>query len=115
MFAYIIRITKPSRSVYYTGITNSIKRRYRQHLMGIGSKWAKRYFKSNKYRTKKELVYVEFMQKGVNWVKRGKQIKRMSPKYKEKLINSDNNLLISYIIKHIGVSGVDVNIKLKGF
>ena len=78
----MIKIEGKARKCFYTGITNDIERRYKEHLMGIGSKWAKRYFRG----ANKKLVYVEKVKVGFDWYKRERQVKQMAPRYKEKLI-----------------------------
>lgn len=108
MYLYIIHVKKPSRDCFYTGITNDITRRYSQHLMGVGSRWAKRYFRG----AHKKLVYVEKMPQGMLWRKREKEVKALSPLNKKKLINSESNI-IERVNVATGLYGVRVDIKLK--
>jgi predicted GIY-YIG superfamily endonuclease len=108
MYLYIIKVQKPSRKCFYVGITNDIKRRYKQHLMGIGSKWAKRYFKG----AKKVLAFVGYMPYGVLWAAMEKKVKSLPPRKKEALIASKYNILEGLVFKQ-RMWSVDVDVYLK--
>jgi predicted GIY-YIG superfamily endonuclease len=108
MYLYIIKVQKPSRKCFYVGITNDIKRRYKQHLMGIGSKWAKRYFKG----AKKVLAFVGYMPYGVLWAAMEKKVKSLPPRKKEDMVLSKYNILDEFKVD-TRMWDVDVNVKLK--
>lgn len=77
-FVYIIRCYDDS---LYTGSTNNVIRRWRQHKNGEGAK----YLKAN---SPKEVVYVEIHDNQSLACKREYAIKKLSKNQKESLIKS---------------------------
>jgi putative endonuclease len=65
---------------YYTGVTNSIKKRIKEHLDGKGG----RYTRSHKPR---KLVYQEKCLDRSQALKREYQIKKLKKQQKQKIIN----------------------------
>ena len=80
-FVYIM--TNGANSVLYTGVTNNLRRRVREHKEGVGG-----YFTSRYKATK--LVYFETVNDPRTAISREKQIKGGSRKRKIDLINSMN-------------------------
>jgi putative endonuclease len=70
----------------YTGITNNISNRMEQHSKGIGSK----YVRSRGY---KKLVYVERLESRSAAMRREREIKKLSPKFKWSMLNNNQNIL----------------------
>lgn len=79
--------------IYYTGQTNNLKLRFLQHLHKINNQFLKKNFPD----ATKKLVFVKYLW-GDEYEAIGEEtrIKSMSRKQKEKLINSSENILISY-------------------
>lgn len=80
---YIIQCSDDS---LYTGISNDIEKRFKDHLNGSGAK----YFRG---REPKEIVYVEEGHSRSSANKRELEIKKMTRSKKDQLINSESNLL----------------------
>lgn len=82
------------RNILYTGETNNISRRLKEHLRGSGSNFLKNYFPD----AQKKLVYVEQL-----WgdeseaLTRETQIKKMRRDQKDSLVKSEKNDLIQYV------------------
>lgn len=108
MYLYMIKATNNKKSVYYTGVTDRISRRYKEHLIGIKSKFLN-IFKAHR----KKLVYVEYLPPGADWRKRETQLKRYSPIRKKKLIASDKNILLSIDVRPKGMNDMFVRIILR--
>ena len=81
MFVYIM--TNKNNTVLYTGVTNDLERRVKEHKDGEGSKFTSRYNCS-------KLVYYEIFTSAKEAIAREKQIKGGSRKKKEDLINHEN-------------------------
>ena len=80
-FVYIL--TNRNNSTLYTGVTNNLYLRVKQHKLGKGSKF------TSKYRTAK-LVYYEVFKDIYAAICREKQIKGGSRKKKIDLVNEEN-------------------------
>lgn len=81
-FVYMILCSDES---LYTGITNDVERRYRQHLQGrLGAK----YFRG---REPRRLVYLESGHDRSSAAKREFAIKRLNREHKLRLLVSDHN------------------------
>lgn len=76
-FVYILQCVDGS---YYTGSTNNIKRRLKDHLSGKGGK----YTRSHK---PEKIIYKEDLQSKSEALKREAQIKKLTKKEKEELVN----------------------------
>ena len=83
MSVYIL--TNPGKTVLYTGVTNNLKLRVRQHEKnrGINKTFAGKYF-CNK------LIYYEEFVSPIRAIKREKEIKKLSRANKMKLIATKN-------------------------
>ncbi len=80
---YYIYILKCSDNTYYTGVTNSIDRRYREHQEGSDNK---------AYTFSRRPIQLVFITEFSNIdfaIEKEKQIKKWSKKKKEALINGD--------------------------
>jgi len=75
-----------SNGSYYTGSTNNLELRLKQHQNGEGANHTKKYLPVT-------LVYYEEYQRVEDAFYREKQIQGWSRKKKEALINGDHNLL----------------------
>jgi len=82
---YIYITTNPGKTVLYTGITNDLLRRSQEHYNGRGNKktFTGRYYCYN-------LIYYEHFKDVDQAIFREKEIKNMTRKKKEDLINSIN-------------------------
>jgi len=80
---YVYMITNKNKTVLYTGVTNDIQRRLREHLRGELEGFARQY--QCKY-----LVYFETYCYINDAISREKQIKKYSRKKKEMLIDRFN-------------------------
>ena len=80
---YVYILTNPHRTVLYTGVTNDLARRLREHREGRGSGFTRRY-------NTDRLVYVEAHRYIGDAIAREKQIKAGSRKKKLDLINESN-------------------------
>lgn len=92
-FIYILQFRdrdKPN-SMFYTGETVNIVRRYAQHLNKIKSNYLKRWHPN----ATKKLVYVETVESKQKGKKREQEIKALTHIQKETLILSDKNSLLS--------------------
>ena len=76
-------LTNRRKTVLYTGVTNDLQRRMREHKNGKGGVFTARYNCSI-------LLYVEIFQYVNKAIKREKQIKNYSRKKKEHLIGTKN-------------------------
>jgi putative endonuclease len=85
---YIIRCSDGS---LYTGITNDVQRRFHDHARGLGAK----YFRG---RQPKELVYVETGHDRSSASKREIAIKKLPRPHKLRLLSSDLNRVIDFIL-----------------
>ena len=70
----------------YTGITTAVQRRFAQHLAGTGAK----YFRGH---SPLKLVYLEDGHDRSSASRREAEIKKLSPKDKQRLIESPENCL----------------------
>ena len=75
-----------SNGSYYTGSTNNLELRLKQHQNGEGANHTKKYLPVT-------LVYYEEYQRVEDAFYREKQVQGWSRKKKEALINGDHNLL----------------------
>ena len=80
---YVYILTNQRRKVLYTGVTNDLVRRMREHREERGSKFTRRY-------NVNRLVYVEEHQRIDDAITREKQIKAGSRQKKLDLINRAN-------------------------
>jgi len=80
---YIYILTNKSKKSLYTGVTNNLSRRMREHKKFRGSKFCARY-KINR------LIYFEEYTFIMDAINREKQIKRWNRSKKENLISSVN-------------------------
>lgn len=92
-FVYILKFRDRDKvnSMFYTGETVNIVRRYAQHLNKIGSNYLKRWHPN----ATKKLVYVETVESKQEGKKREREIKALTHKQKETLIFSNKNCLLS--------------------
>jgi putative endonuclease len=67
----------------YIGVTNDLRRRMEQHLLGLGSEFVK------KYRVHR-LVYAEPYENAEDAIRREKQLKKWNRDWKIRLIEEDN-------------------------
>jgi len=81
--SYVYIMSNYNRTVLYTGVTNDLERRIREHKSGEGSEFTNRY--NCVY-----LVYYERMQDVEQAIKREKQLKKWKRKWKDELINEQN-------------------------
>lgn len=93
IYVYIIEsINRETlKSIFYTGVTNDMARRYNQHMNQIKSGFMTKWHKNDT----KKLVYIEEINDYYKAGRREKQIKAYSSKRKSELINSDKNRLAS--------------------
>jgi len=89
MYVYIL--TNPAKTVFYTGVTNNLKRRLQEHRDGKGK--AKTF--TGKYYCYK-LIYYEYFTDPLNAIEREKEIKKLSRSNKIKLIRERNPSMVSY-------------------
>ena len=80
-FVYIL--TNKYRTVFYTGVTNDLRRRISEHYDGTGSKF------TAKYKTK-DLIYFEEFNDFNQAIAREKQLKNWKKEWKLNLIKSLN-------------------------
>lgn len=82
---YVYIITNPHKTVLYTGMTNNLRTRLHQHYQNRGQKssFAGRYFCYN-------LLYYETYRYVWHAIDREKEIKHITRKQKEELINEIN-------------------------
>lgn len=80
---YIYLITNEHNTTIYTGVTNDLAKRIREHKDKIGAKFTKKYNLS-------KLVYFEEFSDPLNAIQREKQIKAGSRAKKVRLIESMN-------------------------
>ena len=92
-FVYILKFRDRDKvnSMFYTGETINIVRRYTQHLNKIRSNYLKRWHPN----ATKKLVYVETVESKQEGKKREQEIKALTQIQKEELILSDKNSLLS--------------------
>ena len=83
MYVYIL--TNPGKSVFYTGVTNDLKRRLREHEKNRGND---KTFAGKYYCNK--LIYYESYDSPTAAIKREKEIKKLSRAKKIELIHSKN-------------------------
>ena len=79
---------------YYTGISQNVGHRIGDYLFQRGKKgWVNRFWKN----ARKKPVYIEYIEGDKRTaLRRERIVKKKSRKQKEKLINSDSNMLIGY-------------------
>lgn len=78
---------------YYTGITLNLGKRMAEHIYCLNNSWLTKHW----FRASKKLVYVEYLfGNEYEAIMKEKEIKKMSPENKAKLINSPSNQLVSY-------------------
>lgn len=122
-YIYILKIDNRGRKsrffgkkqILYTGQTNNLKIRINQHMNGINSRFLLKNFKNSQ----KRLVFVSYVH-GDEYEAMGEElrIKSMTRKQKDKLISSEDNMLVSYfpfkciILKRFGCLDEQVAIKL---
>lgn len=83
-YVYIIRCRDGS---LYTGWTNNLEKRFKDHCEGKGAKYTRG-------RGPLELVYYEIFDNKIEAMKREYEIKRLNKSKKEELLkNSDKNLM----------------------
>ncbi len=82
---YVYITTNPSRTVLYTGVTNDLKRRVRQHYQNRGRRttFAGRYYCY-------DLIYYEYSTDILKAIAREKEIKNMNHDKKKELIATLN-------------------------
>ena len=80
---YIYFMTNQTNKVLYTGITNSLKRRAREHFEGHGSVF------TSKYNCNK-LVYFEQLPSIEQAIAREKQLKHFKREWKDQLVDTLN-------------------------
>ncbi len=80
---YVYIMTNRHHTVLYTGMTNNLERRVREHQEGRGSRFARRYNVS-------KLVYVEEHVRPQDAIAREKQIKAGSRQKKLTLVEAVN-------------------------
>ena len=80
---YIYFMTNQTNKVLYTGITNSLKRRAREHFEGHGSVF------TSKYNCNK-LVYFEQLPSIEQAIEREKQLKHFKREWKNQLVDTLN-------------------------
>ena len=92
-FIYILKFRDRDKvnSMFYTGETVNIVRRYTQHLNKIGSNYLKRWHPN----AIKKLVYVEMVGTKKEGKKREQEIKALTHLQKKALILSDKNSLLT--------------------
>jgi putative endonuclease len=90
MYVYIL--TNPGKSVFYTGVTNNLKRRIQEHKdnKGKSKTFAGKYY-CNK------LVYFEEIESIIGAIKREKEIKRFNRKDKIALVKMKNPMMHTII------------------
>ena len=93
---YVYITTNPRKTVFYTGITNNLKRRELEHFENRGDT---RYFASKYYCYK--LLYFEYFSDVNLAIIREKGIKKMSRRVKEDLIKSKNPTMEFLVPKDI--------------
>lgn len=81
--SWYVYILKLENNTYYTGITNNIDRRLKQHTKGTGSK----YVRSKSF----TLVYLETTKNRSEASKREYAIKQLKKEQKIKLIKGEKN------------------------
>ncbi len=82
---YVYITTNPGKTVLYTGVTNNLKRRLYEYYIDRGNK---NHFATRYYYYK--LLYYEYYTDINQAIIREKEIKNMSRKRKEELINKKN-------------------------
>ena len=82
---YTIYVLKCGDDTLYTGITNNIKQRIKQHNLGKGAKYTKG-------RNPVKLVYQENASDKSTALKREFEIKKMTRAQKQKLISDQNEI-----------------------
>ena len=80
---YIYFMTNQTNKVLYTGVTNSLKRRVREHFEGHGSAF------TSKYNCNK-LVYFEQLPSIEQAIAREKQLKHFKREWKNQLVDTLN-------------------------
>ena len=93
MLFYVYITTNTTKSVFYTGMTNNLRSRMRQHRLDKGN-W--KHFAGRYYCYK--LVYYEIYETSIEAIAREKIIKDMSRKKKIQLIRSKNPTMDFYCI-----------------
>jgi len=83
---YVYILSNADRTVLYIGMTNSLRRRLREHRTGQGSDFVERY-------NVVDLVYVETYDTPKAAIEREKQLKRWRRDKKDTLIRSVNPTL----------------------
>jgi len=80
---YVYITTNPGKTALYTGVTNDLKRRMIEHFQsrGVRKSFVGRYYCYN-------LVYYEYFTDIIQAIQREKEIKNMTNKRKNELINS---------------------------
>lgn len=78
-YVYILKCRDHS---FYTGWTNNLKKRIEKHNLGLGAKYTRS-------RRPVELVYFETFENKTDALKREYQIKQLTRKQKEKLIEGN--------------------------
>jgi len=91
MYTYIL--TNPGKNVLYTGVTNDLKRRVREHEANRGSP---KTFAGKYYCNK--LIYYELFENPEDAIQREKEIKKLSRENKLKLVKSKNPKMQFYVL-----------------
>ena len=91
MFYYAYITTNPGKTVYYTGVTNNLRRRMEEHRKskGIWKPFAGRYYCH-------KLIYYETFDTPTKAIEREKEIKNLTREKKLQLIKSKNPELVFY-------------------
>jgi putative endonuclease len=82
---YYVYMLRCSDNTFYTGYTKDIDNRLKQHRSGTGARYVR-------CRLPLELVYLERMIERKDAMHREREIKKMSRKQKEELVNKINSL-----------------------
>ncbi|MCW3083801.1 MAG: hypothetical protein JWP12_1167 [Bacteroidetes bacterium] len=82
-YAYVYILSNRNRTVLYTGVTNDLERRVKEHKSGAGSIFTKKY-------NAHDLLFYEIHNQIELAIKREKQIKRWSKEWKLELIKEIN-------------------------
>ncbi|WBL23702.1 GIY-YIG nuclease family protein [Zunongwangia sp. HRR-M8] len=81
--SFVYRVTNKYRTVFYTGVTNDLRKRVAEHHNGNGSKFTSKYQIT-------DLIYFEEFSEIKQAIAREKQIKNWKKEWKLDLIKSLN-------------------------
>jgi putative endonuclease len=90
---YTYITTNPAKTVFYTGVTNNLKRRMNEHRneKGTDKHFAEKYYCH-------KLIYYETFESILEAIAREKEIKNISRKDKIELIKSKNPEMAFYLV-----------------